>query len=160
MLKLNTSYSKKVPVPGADYSSQSCHISLEVELSDGLSREQIQERIHEIFDLARASVEDELRTAENTHHEDTKNTKVDRRESCFSGNRTEQKLDGKSPSVKASAKQLNFLTDLAIRHKMDIRTLEAEARRVFGVAKLADLSKQQASQMIDHFDETGGKVAA
>ena len=36
MLKLNASYSKKVPVEG-DYTSQSYHASIEVELPDGLS---------------------------------------------------------------------------------------------------------------------------
>ena len=36
MLKLNASYSKKVPA-GEEYSSQSYHTSVEVELPDGLS---------------------------------------------------------------------------------------------------------------------------
>ena len=35
MLKLNSSYSKKVPVEGQDFSSQSYHASVEVELPDG-----------------------------------------------------------------------------------------------------------------------------
>ena len=39
MLKLNTSYSKKVPADG-EYTSQSYHASIEVELPDGLSSEQ------------------------------------------------------------------------------------------------------------------------
>ena len=38
MLKLNASYSKKVPAEG-EYSSQSYHASIEVELPDGLSAE-------------------------------------------------------------------------------------------------------------------------
>ena len=37
MLKLNASYSKKVPA-GEEYSSQSYHASVEVELPDGLAR--------------------------------------------------------------------------------------------------------------------------
>ena len=38
MLKLNASYSKKVPADG-EYTSQSYHASIEVELPDGLSAE-------------------------------------------------------------------------------------------------------------------------
>ena len=56
MLKLNASYSKKVPA-GEEYSSQSYHASVEVELPDGLTQEQLQARIHETFDLVRNSVE-------------------------------------------------------------------------------------------------------
>ena len=59
MLKLNASYSKKVPA-GEEYSSQSYHASVEVELPDGLSQDQLQTRIHETFDLVRNSVEAEL----------------------------------------------------------------------------------------------------
>ena len=59
MLKLNASYSKKVPAD-TEYSSQSCHASIEVEIPDGLTAEQLQNRIHETFDLVRNSVETEL----------------------------------------------------------------------------------------------------
>ena len=59
MLKLNASYSKKVPAEG-EYTSQSYHASIEVELPDGLSQEQLQGRIHETFAMVRESVESEL----------------------------------------------------------------------------------------------------
>ena len=59
MLKLNASYSKKVPAEG-EYSSQSYHASIEVELPDGLNQEQLQNRIHETFAMVRESVESEL----------------------------------------------------------------------------------------------------
>ena len=41
MLKLNASYSKKVPA-GEEYSSQSYHASVEIELPDGLTQDQLQ----------------------------------------------------------------------------------------------------------------------
>ena len=63
MLKLNASYSKKVPA-GTEYSSQQYHCQIEVELPDGLTQEQIQGRIHETFGMVRDSVEAELRTAQ------------------------------------------------------------------------------------------------
>ena len=62
MLKLNTAYAKKVPAE-TEYSSQSYHVCMEVELSDGLTPEQIEAKIHENFDLLRKSVEDELKTS-------------------------------------------------------------------------------------------------
>ena len=59
MLKLNASYSKKVPADG-EYTSQSYHASIEVELPDGLSSEQLNSKIHETFEMVRNSVEAEL----------------------------------------------------------------------------------------------------
>ena len=59
MLKLNASYSKKVPADG-EYTSQSYHASIEVELPDGLSAEQLNGKIHETFEMVRSSVEAEL----------------------------------------------------------------------------------------------------
>ena len=59
MLKLNASYSKKVPAEG-EYTSQSYHASIEVELPDGLSSEQLNGKIHETFEMVRNSVEAEL----------------------------------------------------------------------------------------------------
>ena len=44
MLKLNASYSKKVPA-GEEYSSQSYHASVEVELPDGLTPDQLNAKI-------------------------------------------------------------------------------------------------------------------
>ncbi len=43
-----------------DYSSQSYHASVEVELPDGLTPPQLQQRIHETFSLVRDSVENEI----------------------------------------------------------------------------------------------------
>ena len=59
MLKLNAAYSKKVPAD-SQYSSQSYHCSIESELPDGLTPQQLQERIHNAFDLVRQSVEAEI----------------------------------------------------------------------------------------------------
>ena len=59
MLKLNAAYSKKVPAEG-EYTSQSYHASIEVELPDGLSQEQLNDKIHATFAMVRESVEAEL----------------------------------------------------------------------------------------------------
>jgi hypothetical protein len=59
MMKINVSYSKKVPAE-SQYSSQSYHCSIEAELPDGLSHEQLQERIHATFATVRQAVEAEL----------------------------------------------------------------------------------------------------
>lgn len=59
MLKLNASYSKKVPAD-QDFSSQQYHASVELELSDSMKPEELSQRIHDTFQLVRQSVETEL----------------------------------------------------------------------------------------------------
>ena len=65
MLKLNASYSKKVPAE-SEYSSQSYHCTIEVELPDGLNAQQLNEKVHGVFDFVRKSVEAELHNATPT----------------------------------------------------------------------------------------------
>ena len=65
MLKLNASYSKKVPAE-SEYSSQSYHCQIEVELPDGLNPQQLNEKVHNVFDFVRKSVEAELHNATPT----------------------------------------------------------------------------------------------
>ena len=59
MLKLNQSYSKKVPAEG-EYTSQSYHCQIEIELPDGISEKELKEKAHNVFDFVRNSVETEL----------------------------------------------------------------------------------------------------
>ncbi len=49
MLKLNASYSKKVPTE-EKFSSQSFLASIEVELPHGLTTSELQSKIHDTFD--------------------------------------------------------------------------------------------------------------
>ena len=65
MLKLNASFSKKVPAE-EEYSSQSYHAAVEVELPDGLTPEQLRGRIHDTFELVRDSVQAELRGSQSS----------------------------------------------------------------------------------------------
>ena len=59
MLKLNASFSKKVPAE-EQFSSKSFHAAIEVELPDGLTQQQLQEKIHNTFQLVERSVETEI----------------------------------------------------------------------------------------------------
>ena len=66
MLKLNASYSKKVPAEG-EYTSQSFHAQIEIELPDGLTQQQLQEKVRNVFELVRTSVEAELHNVSQTN---------------------------------------------------------------------------------------------
>ena len=132
MLKLNASYSKKVPAEG-EYTSQSYHASIEVELPDGLSSEQLNSKIHETFAMVRKSVEAEL-------HGNTVNQQ--------GGNGTVNTVNnGPQASTPASSKQINYLLTLASRRGITPAQIAAQNN----VANINQLSKKQCSALIEQW---------
>ena len=141
MLKLNASYSKKVPAD-TEYSSQSFHASVEVELPDGLTPEQLNSKIHETFALVRDSVEAEL-------HGENANVgqMTDAPQLQIPPAQQSKPAYSKKPAIDspASPKQIKFLLDLARQSGYTIEQLKAR----FNVAALEDLSRTQCSRAID-----------
>jgi hypothetical protein len=154
MLKLNASYSKKVPAD-TEYSSQSFHASVEVELPDGLTQDQLNAKIHETFDLVRASVEAEL-------HESAPQQTVQNNPASHPGlyDTTPQnaskpaysKKNGTTSDAPASPKQVKYLLDLARQYGVSPGQIKAK----FNVSSLESMTKVQCSRAID---ELSGKAA-
>ena len=142
MLKLNASYSKKVPA-GEEYSSQSYHASVEVELPDGLTQDQLQARIHETFDLVRNSVEAELHGNVPRNHEGY--PPAEERKTAPQGNRAA----GRQNDVPASPKQLSYLLDLARQRGVTPQQIAAQHGVQHGVPDVRQLSKRQCSELIN-----------
>ena len=130
MLKLNASYSKKVPAEG-EYTSQSYHASIEVELPDGLSSEQLNGKIHETFELVRNSVEAELHGSVSV---------IDIPAAPVSGgSRTQGEL--------ASPKQISYLLSLAQKRGITAQQLASR----YHVATVEQLSRKQCSEIINNW---------
>ena len=137
MLKLSTSYSKKIPAD-QEFSSQSYHASVETELSDALEPEQVQEKIHEQFALVRSAVETELNgtPAELAIPPAPEPTKPAVR-------------NGNQPVGKASNRQIKYLLDLAGQQGYELSALTAHVRKLYGVQGVYDLDRKQASALLD-----------
>lgn len=145
MIKLNTSYSKKVPVEGQQFSSESFHASVEIELSDSLQPEEIQAKIHSTAELLRQSVDAELGQERQPAQERQRSAFTPRQQQ---GSRQQERAPEGSQR-KASNKQIKYLTDLAGEQQVSIQDLNAEILERYGVQGLYDLSAAQASEMID-----------
>ena len=142
MLKLSTSYSKKIPVDGQDFSSQQFHASVELELSDSLEPDAIKSRIHDTFSMVKAAVEDELngRASDGTY-QPPKNSKQGRGDS----------------NAKASNAQIKYLVDILSQRGLDISSFNCDIAERFGASGLYDLTRSQASTLLD---ELNGKRKA
>lgn len=133
MLKAIVSYSKKIPVPNAEYSSQGYSLSLETEIT-ATDAALIQSQLHSTFELVKASVETELA---NGHVEVTP------------GVPPEAPEKKPAPQGKASNKQLKFVTDLATQQGLTLAQLNAGIQKRFGVDTLYLLDRTQASALLD-----------
>lgn len=154
MLKVCTSYSKKVPAE-REYSSQQFHAAIEVELSDGLSPEELQGRIHRAFDLVKASVESELngRTSDkpvNLTPRNGHNTRGNDRSVSSQANGNGTTRRGLNGAI--TDKQVAFIRSLAKRRELDVDEFILER---FG-CELTELTKAQASTAVD--DLKNGRV--
>lgn len=137
MLKLNASYSKKVPAE-TEYSSQSYHASVEVELPDGLTPDQLQERIHATFALVRESVETEIHGASQAvPHPVTQPVP-----------QTPYSHAAKN-EIPASPKQIRYLLDLARNKGITAAQIAAK----YGVESVDQLTKSQCSGLINTWKE-------
>ena len=149
MFKLNASYSKKVPAD-TEYSSQSYHASVEVELPDGLTPEQLNARIHETFAMVRDSVEAELHGEGGNAGQmaDVPQLPIQ------SAPQQNKPAYGKKPATDspASPKQIKFLLDLARQNGYSVDQQKSR----FNVSALEDLSRTQCSRAIDALN---GKAA-
>ena len=147
MIKLSTSFSKKIPVQGQEFSSQSFHASIELELSDALTPEQIREKIHRTGEFLRRSVDEELGGGGAAEPGQAPQPEAGKGAAAFAG--AGQQPQGER---KASNRQIKYLTDLAAERKVTLADLNADIHRRFGVENVYDLSAKQASALLDEMN--------
>ena len=153
MLKLTAAYGKKLPVEGLDYSSHNYHASVEVELPDGLGREELDRRIHETFELVRNSVDAELHGNARAMPAIGPIPPQPQRPAANAQQFQQPRKRNVQP---ASPKQLGYLHDIAVRKGMTIDELDQLAATQFGGETIARLSREQASRLIDWLGSTSG----
>ena len=136
MLKLIAAFNKKIPVAGEQFSSQSYHCSVEVELSDAATPEQLQAKIHDTFALVRDAVESELHGKPAAKPEPAAQT---------------AKAEPKKPDAadRATNRQVKFLLDLAKGKGLTLTALNARVQDRFKVETVYDLSRKDASKLVD-----------
>ena len=60
MIKISANLSKKVPLPGVEYSSQQYGAAMEIEVSDADQSAVIQQRIRELYALLSTSIDEQI----------------------------------------------------------------------------------------------------
>jgi hypothetical protein len=147
MLKAIVSYSKKIPVPDSQFSSQGFSLSLETEVT-ATEPAAIQAKLHETYELVRATVEQELANGNGNGH-------------MAKPPEPNGRPNGRSNGIseRASNRQCKFITDLITQRGISLSDLNADIRKRFGVAGLYDLDKKQASALLDELNGKQRKAA-
>jgi len=149
MLKLNASYSKKVPAE-SEFSSQSYHASIEVELPDGLTQEQLNDKIHETFAMVRDSVEAELHGKSSAKPEDPappQNQPRQQHQDYRVGGSDYGKGKFQPQETAASPKQISYLLSLASRRGITPAQIAVQNN----VQDVQQLTRKQCSALIEQW---------
>ena len=133
MLKLNASYSKKVPAD-RKFSSQSYLACVEVELPAGLQEPEIRKKIHDTFELVKSSVESEIALRAGPGPSEVP--------------QPSERPSG--PSVdKATNKQIQYILQLGKTRNQGLAELNRIASEQFRAGTIYELSKRDASRLVD-----------
>jgi hypothetical protein len=139
MLKLNASYSKKVPAE-QDYSSKSYHASIECEMPSGQTAAQLKKKISDTFKLVEAAVEAEI-ASEPT----LRMVKPSQATQPTKPNAT-QKETG---TLAATNKQIQYLIKLAEEAGQGLKELNDAAQTQFKAESIYQLTRRDASALVD-----------
>lgn len=150
MIRIIANVSKKVPVPGVEYSSQSFMAGIEVEVSDGATPEEIQQKIHSVYSTLERTIDSEI-AARNGEAPTT----------AALGSASEQRPANRLPTTKSGngngrrATQAQIKAILAIGQSigMDRTKVIDYVAGEFGVKKLDDLAIKDASTLIERMKE-------
>jgi hypothetical protein len=144
MLKLNVGFNRKVGE--ANFSSRGASVNLELELDSGLAGdpERLQDRIRQMFLLAKASVQEELsgQAAANGEGRSRATTGSSASKSGANGHAGDR---DRSPRL-ATSSQIRALNTIADRQGLNLAGLIADR---YALSDPSALTISQASELID-----------
>jgi len=145
-MKLNVGLSRKVGEP--NYGSRGASVNLELELDNSLVEqpERLRERIRQLYQLAKASVDEELNASSPEPVNGSGNGhSFDRYRTNGNGTNNGQSVNGHGPR-QATSSQVKAIHAIAGRNRIDVARLVQDR---FNVQRPDDLSISDASTLID-----------
>ena len=150
MIKLNVGASRKVS--DNHYGSKGGNVNIELELDSSLAldSQKLRDHIRKLFDLANASLTEELQA--NNEHVCVEDSHQQRDEVSFNGNGSGAgHAVSVAPTRFASEKQLSLIQGLLRKGKIPFQPLLGECK----VSSFNELTVQQASRMIESLKAGG-----
>jgi len=155
MIKLTGNVSKKVPIPGMNFSSQSFGAGMEVEVGNNASTEEIQKKFEGMYNLLETSVKEQI-TADGKAVPEKEPVKVQKKESKKVPEKKEvpQPVSKEDEPKPVSSRQISLIERLADQMGLS----PSEKAKALAVKTLKEAS-QQIKQMLDT-PKKGGRIFA
>ncbi|MCZ7646104.1 MAG: hypothetical protein M5U26_12590 [Planctomycetota bacterium] len=152
MIKVNAALSKKLPIPGVQYSSQEFSAGIEAEIGHQESSEQIKATIRRLYALVGEAIDEQVKQAGADSQAPAKAPEPGRR--SYPRNRAYRNASGNGRHVPATEAQKKCI--FAICETLGLNADEALASR--GLPELDKLGIKEASALIDELKrlETAG----
>jgi len=132
MIKLSAGLSKKLPLEGVEFSSHSASASIEVELADGTSSEQIKDELRNLYGLLEEAIDEQLgRKVEVSGPEE--------KPVAMTGRNGRRATEAQQRAIRA----------IAGDRGLSLRELQQMLQEQFGTENMPDLSLHDASVLID-----------
>jgi len=149
MMKLSASISKKVPIEGMQYSSYSCSAGIEVELPDGTALEEVVGQLKALNATLEVAVDEQVRSGSRSDSDRPAATGEQEAGSGCTEEEVACKPEGEAVQDRATQPQFNFIRTLAMEHAQSEASLAGFLKARYGVLNMAELSKGQASAVIN-----------
>ncbi len=179
MSKLSAVLSKKVPIPGLEYSSQQFSCGLELDLPGEQTQDSIRQKIRSLYALLHSAIDEEIRDAVANPPEFMRSLQNSTRSSAASpetrrwGNRaygdnrrsrwskpgsgSRYGGGGSQPAGRATQAQVKAVYAISKSNGMERRELTDLLEDRFNVSQPEELSVKQASKLIETLKEDGGQ---
>ncbi len=152
MLAITSSYSKKIPIPGQPFSSQSFMTTVQTEVSSNATPQEIERKIAETYDIVKRSVDSELEAATSQPSSQYSNNQPRNNNQSRHHNRPKNnppRNDNRNGEPRqASNKQIAYILDLSKSQNLDLRDLNQMAMDQFQASSLYELTSSDASKLI------------
>lgn len=162
MIRLSANLSRKVPMPGIQFSSQQYGASLEIEVSDADKPEAIQARIREMYALLSASIDEQLAQAQGsgdaqppTTANQTRAPRIPAPSNGHNGHGNGQVGTRRGKTVPATQAQVRAIKSIAGEQGLDLAAILAP----YGVTEPEALTIRAASGLIDSLKARKGNGA-
>lgn len=145
MIKISANVSKKVPIEGLEYSSQSFSAGMECEVSGSNGKEELMEKIRKLYALLEEAIDEQIRghtQGGNSHRRLSQQTRQNLR-------RRARQQDGNGNGKTATTAQIKAIHAIAGDRGMDKDALKEYLLNEFRVDSAKELNISEASQVID-----------
>jgi len=148
MIRLSANLSKKVPLPGVQFSSQQYGAAMEIEVGDGDKPEAIKERIRELYSMLSNAIDEQIGGASAGQNIPTlppSDTAPRNGNGHSQTNGRAGRATGNGRRVTATEAQCRAIHAICKSQGVDVNTILPD----YNVVRVEDLNVRDASRLID-----------